>query len=416
MILEKNINSIKNSRVYVYLKVRRFLTSMLYLTLSLFWLPVRIFRRNRVPEKVERIAILTKLKIGETVVTAPAISLLRRKFPNARIDVLCPPVVRPLFECFPEVDNILTDVSRSTLRSLRAMNYDIAINFGFRFRETLKTKLLGAKCTLGYNYLHRGFLLDYALKMPMQAGRPMWDFEEDEQVIHQSMLWAQMLAVLGVDPAEMQPPDLRVTNVDVWRKVDDLLDASGIDPSKSFIAFHPFQSNINYEWELSRWSALAEECSWRLGMPLLLLGGACDAARAKTIAENAEADVMNLAGKLSLLETIAVLYRASLLVTVDNGFAQVADAVGTPVITLFGPGSPWIWRPYRGVNTVIHRTDVPCYGCRQDRCHQSTHICMDAITVQEVVVSIERYLANDVVALAGARRTKRKTTSIHTLS
>jgi len=55
---------------------------------------------------------------------------------------------------------------------------------------------------------------------------------------------------------------------------------------------------------------------------------------------------VNLAGETGLLEATAVLARASVFVGNDSGLGHLASAVGTPTLTLFGPGQPERYRPW----------------------------------------------------------------------
>ncbi len=73
--------------------------------------------------------------------------------------------------------------------------------------------------------------------------------------------------------------------------------------------------------------------------------------------------VANASGALTLLGTAALIQRASLVIAVDSAPVHLADALGTPVIALFGPTNPFHWRPRKPGSQVIQlgetMTDIP---------------------------------------------------------
>ncbi|MBI5041449.1 MAG: glycosyltransferase family 9 protein [Gammaproteobacteria bacterium] len=79
---------------------------------------------------------------------------------------------------------------------------------------------------------------------------------------------------------------------------------------------------------------------------VILLGGPSDTDRCGSVAQNCPLPHVNLAGQTGLLEAAAVLARATVFVGNDSGLGHLASAVGTPTLTLFGPGQPERYRPW----------------------------------------------------------------------
>ena len=106
-------------------------------------------------------------------------------------------------------------------------------------------------------------------------------------------------------------------------------------------------------------------------------------------------DCLNLAGKMSLLETAALIRRLNLYLTVDSGPAHMAAALGTPLVTLWGPGifeqtAPLAGRgPVRILNR--HVRCAPCYGTPLMKSCQD-NICMKQIGVADVEEAIQQML------------------------
>ena len=89
--------------------------------------------------------------------------------------------------------------------------------------------------------------------------------------------------------------------------------------------------------------------------------------------------------------------RLDLVVCLDSGLLHLSAAVGTPTVSLFGPGEPARWRPLSGGSgpsadhAVIWR-GLPCSPCLDVRCLYPTNRCMEEISVEEVVAAAKRRL------------------------
>jgi ADP-heptose:LPS heptosyltransferase len=97
----------------------------------------------------------------------------------------------------------------------------------------------------------------------------------------------------------------------------------------------------------------------------------------------------------SLEELPAVLERCALLVTGDSGPMHVAEAVGTPVVALFGPTTGHFgFRPFLPASRVVERAlrCRPCHVHGGDRCPLIHHRCMNDISVLDVYDTTGRLL------------------------
>jgi ADP-heptose:LPS heptosyltransferase len=105
---------------------------------------------------------------------------------------------------------------------------------------------------------------------------------------------------------------------------------------------------------------------------------------------------MNLIGKTTPRELAAVLSRCGLSISVDNGVAHLAAAVGTPVVGLFGPIYPEL-RLHGGKSRGVIASGSDCRGCfhtgrSQFRTCDKGHSCMAMITVDDVIRAAEELL------------------------
>ena len=97
-----------------------------------------------------------------------------------------------------------------------------------------------------------------------------------------------------------------------------------------------------------------------------------------------------VAGKTSIRELMGILRRCAVLVTNDTGPMHMAQALGVPVVAIFGPTDPDATRPSGGGQSVI-RTDVRCTPCLLRAC-PIDHRCMTGISTDQVMTAVMRHI------------------------
>ena len=111
--------------------------------------------------------------------------------------------------------------------------------------------------------------------------------------------------------------------------------------------------------------------------------------------------VVNLAGRVSLVQFIALLGHARALVTNDSGPLHLAAAAGTSTVALFGPETPVLYRPLRSRREQHHRIHylgLPCSPCmfvhnnKVIDCWFAQARCMSGIDPDRVHADVRRLL------------------------
>jgi ADP-heptose:LPS heptosyltransferase len=94
---------------------------------------------------------------------------------------------------------------------------------------------------------------------------------------------------------------------------------------------------------------------------------------------------------VTLPELKASLACARLLIANDSGPGHVADALGVPVVTIFGPGDPLKMRPFSPDNLVVMRDICPYHPC-SDYCRFPEPYCLTQLAPATVFREIREYL------------------------
>jgi len=198
----------------------------------------------------------------------------------------------------------------------------------------------------------------------------------------------RLLALAGVE-GQREAPNLHLTVPD--RAVTEgFLRERGI--REPFAALAP--GSI---WGTKRWPHY-EELAERLAaqVAIVVVGGPEDAELAAGITAAVARTGRRAAsacGRLTVRQSAEIIRRAVVLVTNDSAPLHFAQAVRTPTVAIFGPTVPAFGFGPRGPrDAVVELGGLPCRPCSAHgpaRCPLGHHLCMQSLTVEDVLLAIE---------------------------
>jgi ADP-heptose:LPS heptosyltransferase len=109
------------------------------------------------------------------------------------------------------------------------------------------------------------------------------------------------------------------------------------------------------------------------------------------------AQVISLAGQLSLTELAALLEQTPILISNNTAPVHLASALGTPVVALYALTNPQ-HTPWRTRNRVLYQ-DVPCRFCYKSVCPEGHNNCLRLVSPDSIVSA-----ALELTDEAGSRR------------
>jgi len=338
----------------------------------------------------KRILVLRYRFIGDTVLTVPFLRNLRREAPDAYIAWVVAPGSAEIVRGIPYVDELIEwdpvtihADSRGThrtfkakldfIRSLRNRQFDKVYVLKRSLSSALIAVLSNAPERIGFATEGRGFLLTKKVA-----------YRHDQHEVE------NYLDVLRADGVKVRDDYLELWSTpEEEQRAGALLLASGIDAARRIAAIHPFSAVSQRGWPLENYAALAQRLSNEGGFRLIVLGGGSDRKIFEAIKPQFAETAVDLVGRCTLRETLALLRRCSFMVGNDSGLMHIAAAAGIPLVALFGPQSPVKFGPWSERARVIYK-GFPCSPCRQKfftECAPSERMrpaCVEAITVDEV--------------------------------
>ena len=346
------------------------------------------------PLRWRKVLVVQTSFLGDTILTLPLISEIRRRFPTANITVLCSLQARELLAGHPDLDAVIVDdkkgVDRGLLglwrkaRSLRGEGFTMALSPHKSFRSGLLLALARIPFRVGFRESKGWFLFHARVK----RNSARHDVERTLSILEAFDIRAEECRRdirLGVDPRTQEA-------------VDQVLRPLGISGERLVIALNPGSVWPTKRWAADGFAKLIGLLERKYSCEILLLGGPEDVAIVSKIRELAGSTGVSLAGKIALGQLPAVLRRCNVLITNDSGPMHVAVAQGIPIVAIFCATTPSLgFYPYSGKAIVVEK-ELPCRPCSSHggrRCPLGTEDCIRLIRPEDVLRAVEQLLSDD---------------------
>ncbi len=350
---------------------------------------------RRRPIRSDRVLVVERiLRIGDTLVARPALAAIRHKHEGADVVVVCRRELGPLCRADNLVDHVIEALPgrqgfRETARAARAFGAAVAYVLVPDRWSPYMAWLAGAHQIIGYDYAGRGVALSDRREPPPRANVPAFLYPADSENTHAADIWLQLVADADARATSYSPFEPgRAARARVGRFLHEV----SLAAARPLVVLHPGAAEPSYRWPETRWAALARALRGAGVAAFVLSGGPGERPAATAIAEEIGPGAAVAAGRLSLLETFALVAAADAVVSGDTAPVHIAATMGTPVVALYGPGDAEMWGPL-GVPSRAIVGDALCRGCKSARCFQETHYCMAAITPAEVAEAVGELLA-----------------------
>ncbi len=341
-----------------------------------------------------KILIIRLSSLGDILHTLPAYQNLRGTFPDAHIGWLVERRMSFLLSVVPGLDSIhiLDTISLrqqphrtsnwrhtfSVFRSVRALRYDISLDF----QGLLKTAFIGLACGAR---LRLGFSRELARENPAH-----WFYQrtvpQPPRQLHITELNCRLAAAAGAQTC-VGPIKLNASPSDS-EAILSMLQAENL---AQFAVINPGGGWLTKKWAPARYGELAHRIQAELGLPVVVTTGPGEEIIYEEIRRHCS-DPPPRHFCVPFLQLIPLLRRARLLVGGDTGPFHLACALRIPVVGIFGPTPPARNGPWSDMDESVVRV-LPCSFCNQRKCPTQNE-CME-IPVAEVFSAVVRRLSRE---------------------
>jgi len=346
--------------------------------------------------------------LGDVLSSLPAIRAFKYNFPEARITLLVAPRQATLFQADQDIAETITykvpwwevwqpgtklrrylQTAWQCLHSplatlLSGQRFDLAVNFQSYLPENLALAKAGIPRRIGWEVRGgRRYLTDIV------------EYRETEYIVERNLRLVQ-----AIEPQRkwglsgVKRPLIHLSE-ESRAKTHHFLSSRKLD-GRPLIAIHPLAAYPSKRWPKVRFQTLARKLVDEFQTTIVWIGSAGEQEFIEDCVEAIPERSVSLAGKLDLLGLAAVLGETRLCIGNDSGPVRLAAAMGVPTITIFsGEFQPHQWIPWGAPAQILHYAP-PCANCNKARCDRG-HICMEKITVEDVLEKVVTFVREGVV-------------------
>ena len=292
------------------------------------------------------ILLLQLKRIGDLILTMPAIATLRANVPDSRLTLVVSSECTDLVPAITGVDRILMarrDLSDAALfLAIARERFDYCIDFTRNDRSAFLAFLSRARKRVVSRRIRdqsktRAHVYNDFVKVRTR----------DMHTIDYNLGLLTPLGIGNVSRAlNLKLPEATREKANALRRDSKI--------GESYIIFHPGSARAEKFWEPQRWAAVIDHVRSKSRINVVLTGGASklEQQHLREIESKLRQPAVDLSGKTDLLILAALIAQARLVVTVDSAPMHLAAALQIPQVVLFGPTNPFHWRP-RGSPTLI---------------------------------------------------------------
>ena len=356
----------------------------------------------------EKILIIATRQIGDTLITTPLISAIKKKWPNAQIDFLGYNNSLSMLNGNTDLNSVIGTKPRPKfidyLKQFFQLfkRYDLAVITQPSDRAYIYG-LIAAKHRVGV--------------IPVEPKLNWWKkkisiHNVEVDYFHQHVITEKLRLLepfiseseLFGHPISVRPPKPVALPSEIQTEL-----------SKSFVVIHPTPLTAYKRWPLANWVELIESLSEN---HQIVLSGApiaqdreLNQAIIDLLSDSAKKSILNLDGRLKLDQLGTLLRQAKLYIGVDTSVTHLAAACNTPTITLFGATPPTNFGPWpngfvgkqpyvlkasiqKVGNVTILQGPGDCVPCRKAGCEDkpdSRSDCLINLPVRLVLEAVSTY-------------------------
>jgi lipopolysaccharide heptosyltransferase II len=369
-----------------YLKTR----SAVFEAIGFFFLRKNTFFS---PEAIRRILFIRIDRIGDLVLSTPALRAIKDQYPLSELTVLTSSSNAPVIKPNPHVDRVLVLNPRGrwmewfrSIKRLRADAYDLAVDpyQGYALKAALIAFLSGARFKIGYDSYGRGIFYNMTAM-------------ECEEPRHLIDVVLNVLKPIGIDTAD-RSPEMFITDEEK-KLAQDWMEANRLG-LKPIIGVHPGAFYPTQRWSSKYFSELIRSIQINGEHDVIVFGGPGDTVIVDEILSGLDHNPRICTGS-DLRRFAAIVSRCGILICNNSGPLHVASALGIPTISFMGPTVKEIWSPIGHMHKVLRIDTLPCIGCDSGMCRIKTHDCMRLLTPSMVMDEIMRLEIGNAENIAG---------------
>lgn len=338
--------------------------------------------------KPDRILIIQTASLGDVILSTSLAEELHNRFPDASLDYLIKDGYQLLFKNHPFINRIYVwQKSRDKYKNLiklifkiRRNNYDAIINVHRFASSGIITSLSGAKVKSGFDKNPLSFF--FTQKIKHSIGDGLHEIERNFGLLRPVLSEIHDIKILR---PRLYPSKDDHIRTDEWR-------------TDNYITISPASLYFTKRLPEEKWIGFIDKLP--IGINTILLGSKADYVLCEEIKERSKnQNIVNLAGKLTFLESAAVMSTSILNYVNDSAPMHIASSLNAPTVAVFCSTVPAFgFGPLSDKSTIVETTEKlsckPCGLHGYQKCPLGHFKCAQTISVDQLLLPLKYELGN----------------------
>lgn len=354
------------------------------------------------------ILVIKFFGIGSILLTSPTLMHIKKAYPSAKITLFTLSSNRQVCDMLPSIDSIIClDISNilrflstfiAGLKSIKQNKFDVVIDLEFLTNFSamvtlLVTLLVKPKETVGFNSPIRWRNNVYHSTVSFDHSR------------HITKVFSKIANCLGVNDFKLSFNNERAALFNNADKdyLNKLVIANDYLKNCDYficININSGSLSLNRRWPKEHFVKVVKELIKKSNIAIFLIGGMEDVGYVSQFMSEfySTAQIVNICGKTSINQLIGLFSESNLLITNDSGPLHIAQVIGLPTVSFFGPETPLLYGPIDNIHHVFYE-DYFCSPClniyNSKLSHCKDNVCLRSISPESVLKVVkEAYLNN----------------------
>ncbi|MHC5076075.1 MAG: glycosyltransferase family 9 protein [Planctomycetota bacterium] len=285
----------------------------------------------------------------------PALTTLRKGFPDAQISWMIRPEFAPLIENHPDLTKTIIFDRRflgkswynpkaftaliSLIKQLRAAKYDLIVDLQGLFRTGCLAWLSGCKKRIGLSEAREFARYFYTDKV-----------SHTQKNIHMVDCYLSIVGEIGIQRQESS--FVLAINPRDSDSVDKLLRDNKVD-QHNYAVLIPGSAHADKCWPVENFARIAERIHNEFGLYIISSGTASEKIITDKLKTVSKVPIVDFAGLTSLGELVSLIKGAQLVVSNDTGPGHIAAVLNVPLVMIFGRANPARVGPYKREDCIV---------------------------------------------------------------
>ena len=309
----------------------------------------------------QKILIIKWDELGDIITATHVFSMLRERFPLAQIDLITKPANLSLVQNDKNINSVFTDINDWKSR------YDLHVELRGTWKSLLRT----------FRHLP-GYRLDRGWVRFLQRGNQPHEIVTNYRIV---------APVLG--DITMHKPYISLSADDVDYITKHLQKIGAVN----YIVYHTGARKTLRRWPSAHFAALADFAYTNFQLKSIFVGTPDEIPQMEAITCLMKTPAIIEAESLSITQLAALISKAGAFVGNESGPLQIADAMGIPSLSFFGPGVKGVFYPQHPQSRILHKI-LSCNPCDQVHCIHPENPCISRISLEEAEAALTEVLSN----------------------